>query len=117
MKDEKGQIIGERMDNLVHASANPADAEREIKLWFNPSDIMPYMRPYPTVRCTRHYYYKDRTLYTSYVPDSYCIMAPGALVWQSDLETLEKFCRGEPITSTIESVVAKYLINEETIAC
>jgi len=115
IKDDKGQIIGERLDNLVHASASLAEAEREIKLWFKPSDIMPYMRAYPAVRCTQHYYYKDKTLFTSYVPGSCCIMAPGTLVWQSDLETLEKFCRGEPISSTVESVVAKYLINEETI--
>lgn len=27
------------MENVVHASSNPADAAREIALWFNPSDI------------------------------------------------------------------------------
>ncbi len=26
-------------ENVVHASANPKDAEREIKLWFNPDEI------------------------------------------------------------------------------
>lgn len=37
--DETGKVVGERMDNLIHASANTTDAEREIKLWFRPDDI------------------------------------------------------------------------------
>lgn len=36
--DAAGTVIGERMDNLIHASANAGDAEREIKLWFKPKD-------------------------------------------------------------------------------
>jgi len=27
-------------ENVVHVSANPEDAEREIKLWFSPSEII-----------------------------------------------------------------------------
>ena len=27
-------------ENVIHASANQADAEREIKLWFNPEDVI-----------------------------------------------------------------------------
>jgi len=27
-------------ENAIHASANPADAEREIKLWFKPDDVV-----------------------------------------------------------------------------
>jgi nucleoside-diphosphate kinase len=27
-------------ENVIHASANDADAEREIKLWFGPEDII-----------------------------------------------------------------------------
>ena len=37
-----------RMDNLIHASANDSDAEREIKLWFKPNDIPPFMHAYTT---------------------------------------------------------------------
>src|ERR1051325_9365959 len=33
-------------ENVIHASSNPADAEREIKLWFKPSEIV--VRMYPT---------------------------------------------------------------------
>ncbi len=37
-------------ENALHASANPEDAEREIKLWFEPDDIIVDM--YPTKRKT-----------------------------------------------------------------
>ena len=43
--DEKGKFVGDRSDNLIHASANPEDAERELKLWFLPTDqISPSVR-------------------------------------------------------------------------
>ena len=51
IKDAAGHVISERMDNLIHASATHADAEREIKLWFEPCDIPPLMRAYPTDIC------------------------------------------------------------------
>lgn len=35
LMDAKGTVIGERMDNLIHASATRDDAEREIKLWLS----------------------------------------------------------------------------------
>ena len=44
LKDAPGNVVGERMDNLIHASATNAEAEREIKLWFRPNDIPPAMR-------------------------------------------------------------------------
>ena len=34
-------------ENVIHASANPGDAEREIKLWFDPEEIV-YSSLYPT---------------------------------------------------------------------
>ena len=34
-------------ENVIHASANAVDAEREIKLWFEPNEIIAEM--YPTV--------------------------------------------------------------------
>ncbi|HDP24296.1 MAG TPA: nucleoside-diphosphate kinase, partial [Deltaproteobacteria bacterium] len=46
IKDANGKEIGDRVENLIHASANPEDAEREIKLWFKPTDIPPEMRGY-----------------------------------------------------------------------
>jgi nucleoside-diphosphate kinase len=30
--------------NLIHASSDPADAERELKLWFQPAEIFDYQR-------------------------------------------------------------------------
>ena len=34
-------------ENVIHASGNPGDAEREIKLWFEPDEIV-YSNLYPT---------------------------------------------------------------------
>ena len=50
-KTPRGAIVGDRMDNLVHASASDAEAEREINFWFRPNDIMPYVRAYATETC------------------------------------------------------------------
>jgi nucleoside-diphosphate kinase len=110
--DEAGNTIGERIDNLIHASANPDDAEREIKLWFRPDDIPPAMRVYPTEVSEEHYYFKDNKLYTTHEPDSICLVAPGDVVWKSDIETLRSLYRGLPASTTLEAVTAKYLINK-----
>jgi nucleoside-diphosphate kinase len=112
VKDQAGKVIGERMDNLVHASATPAEAEREIKLWFRPTDIMPYMRVYATEVSDAHYYYRAGKLLTSYETDSKCLCAPGDTVWKSDLEAIRCLLRGDPASCTLDAVVAKYLINE-----
>jgi nucleoside-diphosphate kinase len=37
-------------ENVIHASMNEADAEREIKLWFQPDDIIVDMYPSKTVK-------------------------------------------------------------------
>lgn len=111
VQDETGKTIDERMDNLIHASANAADAEREIKLWFKPDEIPPLMRIYPTEINGEHYYFKNNKLLTTHEPDSVSIVAPGDLVWKSDIETLRSLYRGKPTLSTLEAVVAKYFIN------
>lgn len=110
--DEAGNPIGERIDNLIHASANTNDAEREIKLWFKPNDIPPMMRLYPTEITEEHYYFKENKLYTTHEPESVCLVAPGDVVWKSDIETLRLLYRGLPATTTLEAVAAKYLINK-----
>jgi len=112
VKDETGAVIGERMDNLVHASATPAEAEREIKLWFRPTDIMPYMRVYATEVADAHYYYREGRLLTAYEPGAKCLCAPGDTVWKSDFETLRQIEKGLPGSCSLDAVVAKYLINE-----
>jgi hypothetical protein len=100
------------MENLVHASSSDADAEREIKLWFKPNDIMPYMQAYPTEVCEDHYYYKDGQLSTEHEPGSNCILAPGDTAWKSDLEALRTLLKGAPAACRLDAIVAKYLINE-----
>ncbi|HEY5283816.1 MAG TPA: nucleoside-diphosphate kinase [Polyangia bacterium] len=112
LKDAEGKSLGDRMDNLIHASANQADAEREIKLWFKPGDIPPAMQPYPTDLSKSHFYFKDGKLFDTYDTGRVCVVATGDLAWKSDLEALGHLLRGEPSTVPVESVVAKYLINE-----
>jgi nucleoside-diphosphate kinase len=112
VKDSEENVVGERLDNLVHASANDEDAEREIKLWFKPNDIMPYMQAYATAVCQEHYYIKDERLLTSYEAGSHCLVAPGDTAWESDLEALRQMARGAPSAVSLDGVAAKYLINE-----
>jgi nucleoside-diphosphate kinase len=112
LKDDAGNVVGERMDNLIHASANPGDAEHEIKLWFTPGDIPPTMLAYPTEVCDSYYYYKDEKLYTKQEKGSFCLLAPGDIAWNSDLETLRQLSQGIPAAASLNSVAAKYLIND-----
>jgi nucleoside-diphosphate kinase len=111
LKDDAGNEIGERMDNLIHASATSSEAEREIKLWFKPSDIPPLMHDYPVEVSKDHYYSKNGKIYMEYEPDSICLIAPSDVAWQSDLKTLRLLYQGSPAPCSLESVVAKYLIN------
>jgi nucleoside-diphosphate kinase len=113
LKDEKGNTIDERMDNLIHASSSPTDAEREIKLWFKPTDMPAKLRSFPTTVCEEHFYYIDKKLTTQYTKGSVCLFAPGTLVWKSDLEALQAYNRGETPAISLEAVAAKYLINLE----
>jgi nucleoside-diphosphate kinase len=112
IKDKDGKVLGERMDNLIHASANAADAEREIKLWFRPNDIPPAMHPYPTEHSKAHYYYKDGKLFDAYDAGRLCVVAPGDLTWKTDLDALALLLKGQPSQVPVESIVAKYMINE-----
>jgi nucleoside-diphosphate kinase len=110
--DAAGKVIGERLDNLIHASATVSEAEREIKLWFKPNDIPPSMRVYPSEVSDAHYYFKDGKLLTSYEPGSTFLLAPGKVAWRSDLETLRLLAHGQSAPLPLETVAAKYLINE-----
>jgi nucleoside-diphosphate kinase len=112
--DDRGQVIGDRMDNLIHASADLADAEREIKLWFTPTDIPPAMRNYPVERVKNtHYYLGDGKLLESYEDGAVCIVAPGNIVWESDMEALRLISKGKDAHCSLECVAAKYLINSD----
>jgi len=112
LKDASGKELGERMDNLIHASATDGEAERETKLWFRPDDFPPFMRSYPTeINEDEHYYFKDGKLYTTHKPGSVCLIAPGDIVWKSDFDALHSLQKGQPSSVSLETVAAKYLIN------
>ena len=112
LKDTDGNEIGERMDNLIHASATDNEAEREIKLWFRPGDFPPFMRSYPTeINAEDHYYFKNGNLYITHEPGSVCLIAPGDVVWKSDFDALRLLSKGLPAASSLEAVAAKYLMN------
>jgi nucleoside-diphosphate kinase len=112
IKDAQGTVIGERMDNLIHASATDPEAEREIKLWFKPNDMPPAMRSYATEESDDHYYFKDNKLFTAHEKGSICLLAPGDIAWTSDLAGLRLILKGAPAPCSLETVAAKYMINE-----
>ncbi|HOF21685.1 MAG TPA: nucleoside-diphosphate kinase [Bacteroidales bacterium] len=114
LKDDDGNVIGQRMDNLIHASDTPQSAEREIKLWFRPDDMPPLMHTYPTEASGEFYYFRDNRLFREYEKGSVCILAPADVAWKSDLEILHNISRGLPAAGSLQSVVAKYLINSAT---
>jgi len=116
LKNEAGNVVAQRIENLIHASATPEEAEREIKLWFKPNGIPPLMRSYPTDICDAHYYFKDGALLTTYEPGSTCLLAPGKAAWTSDLEALRLLSQGQEPPCNLETVAAKYLINETQVA-
>jgi len=114
IKDAAGRVISERLDNVIHASATRADAEREIKLWFVPCDIPPLMRAYPTDVCEEQYYLRHGELCSTYEPGSVCLLAPGDVVWRSDLEMLRLRSQNAPAAPNLDTVAAKYLINRNS---
>ncbi|NIP24877.1 MAG: hypothetical protein GWN67_11035 [Phycisphaerae bacterium] len=111
IKDEAGNVIGQRLDNLIHTSATHDEAEREIKLWFRPCDIPPLMRAYPVDVCQEHYYLRNGDLVSTFEPGSFCLFAPGDVVWRSDLEILRSHTQNAPAAPALDAVTAKYLIN------
>lgn len=111
LKDSQGRLVGERMDNLIHASATDSDAEREIMLWFRPADIPPFMRIYPTEVSPDHYYFKDNRLLLKHEPGSICLLAPGDTAWKADMDVLKALQMGKAAAYPLAAVAAKYLIN------
>jgi nucleoside-diphosphate kinase len=109
----QGQVVGQRMENLLHTSANNADAEREIQLWFKPNDIPPLMRAYATEVSDAFFYIRNLELRTTYESGSTCLMAPGDVAWKADIEALRSLSKGCPASRPLSAVAAKYLINEE----
>jgi nucleoside-diphosphate kinase len=112
LRDNEGKEIGERMDNLIHASATDEEAEREIKLWFKPNEIPPFMRAYSTQVSEELFYFKDDKLYIDHERGSVCVIAPGDVIWESDLQALRLIHQGKEAPCSLRCVVAKYLSNE-----
>lgn len=110
--NETGQVVGQRYDNVIHASATLEEAEREIKLWFKPDEIPPFMRAFATQQSDEHFYYKEGQLLTTYQPGSICLIAAGDTVWKSDLDALRLIHQGRPAPCTLQTVAAKYLVHE-----
>lgn len=113
LKNDEGKEIGERMDNLIHASATNEEAEHEIKLWFKPNDIPPFMRIYPTQESKDLIYCQGNRLLSAYEPGSVCVVAPGDVAWESDLQALSLISQDLSAPCSLQTVVAKYLINEK----
>ncbi len=111
--DAQGNVIGQRMENLLHTSANHSDAEREIQLWFKPNDIPPHMRACATEVSDAHFYLKDSRLSTAYEVGATCLVAPGDVAWKADLAALRALSQRQTAVRSLASVAAKYLINEE----
>jgi nucleoside-diphosphate kinase len=102
----------QRMDNLIHASASLQEAEREIKLWFKPNDMVPGMRHFPTAEATEHFYFLNDRVYTCHKPHSNCLIAPGDVAWNSDIEALEASVGRKNPQVPLRCVVAKYILND-----
>ena len=107
----------ERIDNAVHASENEAEAEREIKLWFEPGDFPEQHRFFEYVESEEQFYCLKESsgegcrLLGTREPGSKGIVAPGALVWKTDYENLLLYRdkNGSP-SVPINSIIAKYLL-------
>lgn len=66
------------LENIVHASANPEDAQREIELWFTPHEIPEPMRIFPVVQAKNFFFVSpDFKVYTDPKPNTKCLVSPG----------------------------------------
>lgn len=115
LTDGEGKVIGERMDNLIHASATVEEAEREVKLWFKPDDMPPLMRTYAVEPSDNYYYFRENKLNMERRPDTICLLARDDMAWQSDLEVLRRLNQGLSPAYPFEAVAAKYLINNSRV--
>lgn len=107
----------ELIDNAVHASENTLEAEREIKLWFEPGDFPEQHRFFEYVESEEHFYcMKDSGdggyhILSTRKPESRGIIAPGALVWETDYSNLLIYRdQGDSPSLPLNSIIAKYLV-------
>lgn len=104
------------IDNAVHASENREEAEREIKLWFEPGDFPAQHRLFEYVESEDHFYCSlsaggNYQLLSAREPGCKGIIAPGSLLWKTDYDNLRLYRdkKGTPTVPLI-SIIEKYVI-------
>lgn len=105
------------IDNVVHASENEIEAEREIKLWFEPGDFPEQHRLFEYIESEEHFYCLKKSgaggyqLLSTREKGSKGVVAPGALVWKTDYENLLLY-RDQKATPalSLNNIIAKYTI-------
>lgn len=105
------------IDNVVHASENEIEAEREIKLWFEPGDFPEQHRLFEYVESEEQFYCLKKSgaggyqLLSTREKGSKGVVAPGALVWKTDYENLLLY-RDQKATPalSLNNIIAKYTI-------
>ncbi len=101
-------------ENLVHASATPEEAKREIQLWFSPEEFPPSLRILPTVESDRFFFLSPSgSLSESPEEGSLCIAAPGNILWEDDYNTLVAVLKGEAPPEEQNKAIAKYTLYKE----
>ena len=98
-------------ENLVHASATPEDARREIQLWFEPREIPEPMWVYPVVRSKEFFFLApDFKVSSTQTNDSRCVVSPGEAVWEDDYNALAGWASGGGDEHAVKRAVAKYTL-------
>jgi nucleoside-diphosphate kinase len=108
----------ELIDNAVHASEDPKEAEREIKLWFEPGDFPAQHRIFSYMEAREHFYlFYDTSsnngfkVSQTYQDGSKCIIAPGNLIWESDYHDIIAYRDGKGKASqSLKNIIAKYIL-------
>ncbi|MGA1824827.1 MAG: nucleoside-diphosphate kinase [bacterium] len=105
----------ELIENAVHASQDVKEAEREIKLWFKPSDLPKQYRIFDYVEGEEFFYYinnenKQPQIIGEYYKGARCIVAPGDYVWKTDYDNLKCYKNKDSnVTLSLNSIIAKYI--------
>lgn len=108
----------ELIDNAVHASGDPKEAEREIKLWFEPGDFPFQHRIFPYLESKEHFYIANDSssehgfkILPTFRDGSKGIIAPGNLVWKSDYQDIIAYRDGQGTPSQpLQNIIAKYTL-------
>jgi nucleoside-diphosphate kinase len=98
-------------ENLVHASATPEDARREIQLWFEPREIPEPMRIFPVVRSKEYFFLTpDVKVTTEQTRDARCVVSPDEAVWEDDYAALSEWLSVGGDERALRRAIAKYTL-------